>query len=97
MITRNPAKVKIIDQGSDEDVGLALFGYAHDQSQGFDNVATATNAQGVPVAEVAVKPGDEKRAMSLVDMLAPMGGSSKMVPRKDVVGSRINGLMGMIK
>lgn len=97
VITRNPAKIKIIDQGSDEDVGLALFGYAHDQSQGFDNVATATNAQGVPVAEVAVKPGDEKRAMSLVDMLAPMGGSSKMVPRKDVVGSRINGLMGMIK
>jgi hypothetical protein len=97
VITRDPRKVQVIDQGTDKDVGMVLFGYAHDQSRGFDNVGVAADAQGTPVAEVAARPGDEKRVMSLVDMLAPMGGSSKMVPRKDVVGSRINGLMGMIK
>lgn len=96
VITKNPAKVKIIDQGTEDEVGMALLGYAYDQSKGFDNVATATDKRGTPVAEVAVRPGDEQRAMSLVDMLAPEGGSAKLVPRGETVRSRMSGLLGMM-
>jgi hypothetical protein len=97
VITKNPGKVAIIDKGSDEQVGMALFGYAHDQSQGFNNVATATDRMGVPVAEIAAKPGDEQKVMSLVDMLAPEGGTSRLVPRSSTVRSRVSGLLGMIE
>ena len=96
VITKDPSKIPVIDQGSDEQVGMALFGYAHDQAQGFDNVAMATDQQGTPVAELAVKPGEERKAMSLVEMLAPSGGGSRLVPRKDVVNNRISGLMGAL-
>jgi hypothetical protein len=96
VITKNPAKVKIIDKGSEDEVGMALLGYAYDQSKGFDNVATATDRGGTPVAEIAARPGDEQRAMSLVDMLAPKGGGSKLVPRGDTVRQRVSGLLGMM-
>jgi hypothetical protein len=61
VITSDPAKVKVIDQGSERDVGMALFGYAHDQSKGFDNVAVAMDRAGTPVAELAIKPGQERQ------------------------------------
>ena len=59
VITSDPSKVKIIDQGSERDVGMALFGYAYDQANGFDNVAVARDRAGTPVAELAIKPGEE--------------------------------------
>jgi hypothetical protein len=93
VITTDPRKVQVIDQGSEEDVGRALFGYGYDQSQGFDTVGVATDAAGVPVAEVATRPGDEGAVMGLMEMLAPQGGTAKMVPRMDVVGQRVRGLM----
>jgi hypothetical protein len=94
VITTDPAKVEMIDRGTEEDVGRALFGYGYDQSLGFDSVGVATDSQGVPVAEVAVKPGDEDSVMSLIKMLAPSGGGAKMMPRGDVVSQRVNGLLG---
>lgn len=97
VITTDPAKVQIIDQGSEEDVGRALFGYGYDQSQGFDNVGVATDQQGVPVAEVAARPGDEESVMGLMKMLAPTGGAAKMMPRTAVVDQRVRGLMEMMK
>lgn len=93
VITSDPAKVKIIDKGSDRDVGMALFGYAYDQLKGFDNVAVAMDRMGTPVAEIAVKPGDEKRAMKAASALAPQGGLLDMVSREDAVGRRIKGLL----
>jgi hypothetical protein len=93
VITTDPAKVEMIDQGSEEDVGRALFGYGYDQANGFDTVGVATDAAGVPVAEVATRPGDEGAVISLMEMLTPQGGTAKMVPRMDVVGQRVRGLM----
>lgn len=97
VITTRPEKVKIIDEGSEEDVGRALFGYGYDQSQGFQNVGVAQNAAGTPVAEVAAKPGDEAKVMGLMKMLAPTGGAAKMMPRTAVVDQRVRGLMEMMK
>jgi hypothetical protein len=97
VITKNPAKVEIIDKGTEDEVGMALLGYAYDQRKGYDNVATATDGSGTPVAEIAAKPGDEKRAMSLVDMLAPEGGSARLVPRAATVRKRMSGLFGMME
>jgi hypothetical protein len=94
VITSNPAKVKIIDKGSERDVGMALFGYAHDQSKGFDNVAVAMDRNGTPVAELAIKPGEEKKAMRAASRLAPRGGLLDMVARGDVVNNRVQGLLG---
>lgn len=93
VITSNPSKVKIIDKGSDRDVGMALFGYAYDQQKGFDNVAVAMDRMGTPVAEIAINPGDEKRAMKAASALAPQGGLLDMVSREDAVGRRIKGLL----
>jgi hypothetical protein len=93
VITSNPAKVKIIDQGSERDVGMALFGYAHDQSKGFDNVAVAMDRNGIPVAELAIKPGQERQAMRAASLLAPDTGSTNMMSRGDVVNTRLKGLL----
>ena len=93
VITSEPSKVKIIDQGSERDVGMALFGYAHDQAKGFDNVAVAMDRSGTPVAELAIKPGQERRAMMAASLLAPSTGSTNMMSRGDVVKSRLKGLL----
>ena len=93
VITSDPSKVKIIDQGSERDVGMALFGYAHDQAKGFDNVAVAMDRSGIPVAELAIKPGQERRAMMAASLLAPSTGSTNMMSRGDVVKSRLKGLL----
>ena len=93
VITSNPAKVKIIDQGSERDVGMALFGYAHDQSKGFNNVAVAKDRNGIPVAELAIKPGQERQAMRAASLLAPDTGSTNMMSRGDVVNTRLKGLL----
>jgi hypothetical protein len=93
VITSNPAKVKIIDQGSERDIGMALFGYAHDQSKGFDNVAVAMDRNGIPVAELAIKPGQERQAMRAASLLAPDTGSTNMMSRGDVVNTRLKGLL----
>jgi hypothetical protein len=93
VITSDPSKVKIIDQGSERDVGMALFGYAHDQAKGFDNVAVAMDRSGTPVAELAIKPGQERRAMMAASLLAPSTGSTNMMSRGDVVKSRLKGLL----
>lgn len=93
VITSNPAKVKIIDQGSERDVGMALFGYAHDQAKGFDNVAVAMDKSGIPVAELAIKPGQERQAMRAASLLAPDTGSTNMMSRSDVVNTRLKGLL----
>jgi hypothetical protein len=97
VITTDPAKVQMIDQGTEEDVGRALFGYGYDQANGFDAVGVATDAAGVPVAEVAVQPGDEDSVMGLMKMLVPTGGAAKMMPRTAVVDQRVRGLMEMMK
>lgn len=97
VITKDPSKVQIIDQGTEDEVGMALLGYAYNQRDGYDSVATASDQNGTPVAEIAVRPGDEQRAMSLVDMLAPSGGNSALVPRADTVKRRVSGLLGMME
>ena len=96
VITKDPRKIDVIDKGSEEDVGLALFGYGYDQANGFDQVGVATDAQGTPVAEVAAKPGDESKVAGLMKMLAPTGGAAKMMPRTAVVDQRVRGLLGSI-
>ena len=93
VITSNPSKIKIIDQGSERDVGMALFGYAHDQLKGFDNVAVAMDRNGIPVAELAIKPGQEKQAMRAASLLAPETGSTNMMSRGDVISTRLKGLL----
>lgn len=93
VITSNPDKVKIIDQGSERDVGMALFGYSHDQSKGFDRVAVAMDRNGTPVAELAVKPGQEKQAMRAASKLMPQQGLLDLIGRGDVVNNRIQGLL----
>lgn len=93
VITSNPSKVKIIDKGSERDVGMALFGYAHDQSKGFDNVAVAMDKSGTPVAELAIKPGQEMKAMRAASLLAPESGAINMMSRGDVVNTRLKGLL----
>ena len=93
VITSDPKKVKIIDQGSERDVGMALFGYAHDQSRGFDNVAVAMDKNRTPVAELAIKPGQERAAMRAASLLAPSTGSTNMMSRGDVVKTRLKGLL----
>ena len=93
VITSDPSKVKIIDQGSERDVGMALFGYSYDQAKGFDNVAVAMDRSGIPVAELAIKPGQERRAMRAASLLAPDTGSTNMMSRGDVVNTRLRGLL----
>ena len=93
VITSDPSKVRIIDQGSERDVGMALFGYSYDQSKGFDNVAVAMDRSGIPVAELAIKPGQERRAMRAASLLAPDTGSTNMMSRGDVVNTRLKGLL----
>jgi hypothetical protein len=93
VITSDPSKVKIIDKGSERDVGMALFGYAHDQLKGFDNVAVAMDRAGTPVAELAIKPGQERQAMRAASLLAPDTGSTNMMSRGDVVSTRLKGLL----
>jgi hypothetical protein len=93
VITSDPSKVKIIDQGSERDVGMALFGYAHDQAKGFDNVAVAMDRAGTPVAELAIKPGQERMAMRAASLLAPDTGLTNMMSRGDVVNTRLRGLL----
>jgi hypothetical protein len=93
VITSDPEKVKIIDKGSERDVGMALFGYAHDQAKGFDNVAVAIDRSGIPVAELAIKPGQERQAMRAASLLAPDAGSTNMMSRGDVVNTRLRGLL----
>jgi hypothetical protein len=93
VITSNPDKIEMIDKGSERDVGMALFGYAYDQGKGFDNVAVAMDAMGTPVAELAIKPGEEKKAMKAASALAPRGGLLEMVTRGEAVGRRVKGLL----
>ena len=93
VITSDPSKVRIIDQGSERDVGMALFGYSYDQAKGFDNVAVAMDRSGIPVAELAIKPGQERRAMRAASLLAPDTGSTNMMSRGDVVNTRLRGLL----
>jgi hypothetical protein len=93
VITSDPEKVKIIDKGSERDVGMALFGYAYDQAKGFDNVAVAMDRNGTPVAELAIKPGEEKKAMRAVSKLMPKNGLLDMIARNDVVNNRMQGLL----
>lgn len=93
VITSDPKKVKIIDQGSEKDVGMALFGYAYDQAKGFDKVAVAMDRNGTPVAELAVKPGQEKQAMRAASRLMPQQGLLDMIGRGDAVNNRIQGLL----
>ncbi len=93
VITSNPEKVKIIDRGSEKDVGMALFGYAYDQAKGFDKVAVAMDRNGTPVAELAVKPGQEKQAMRAASKLMPQQGLLDMIGRGDAVNNRIQGLL----
>ena len=93
VITSDPAKVRIIDKGSEKDVGMALFGYAHDQTKGFDNVAVAMDRNRIPVAELAINPGQERQAMRAASLLAPDTGSTNMMSRGDVVNTRLRGLL----
>lgn len=93
VITSNPAKVKIIDQGSERDVGMALFGYAHDQAKGFNQVAVAMDSNGTPVAELAIKPGQERQAMRAASKLMPQNGLLDMIGRSDAVNNRVQGLL----
>jgi hypothetical protein len=93
VITSDPAKIKIIDKGSERDVGMALFGYAYDQAKGFDNVAVAMDRNGTPVAELAIKPGEEKKAMRAASKLMPKNGLLDMIARNDVVNNRMQGLL----
>lgn len=96
VITKDPRKVDLINKGTDEQVGQALFGYAYDQRNGYSDVATAEDANGIPVAELAVKPGDEQKAMGLAEMLAPSGGRATLSPRMGTVNKRLQGLMGLM-
>lgn len=93
VVTSDPRKVEIIDKGSERDVGMALFGYAYDQSKGFDHVAVAMDRDGTPVAELAVKPGQEKKAMRAAAKLVPQNGLLDMIGRGDAVGNRLQGLL----
>ena len=94
VITSDPSKVSVIDRGSERDVGMALFGYGYDQSQGFKDVAVAMDRNGTPVAELAIKPGEEMQAMRAASKLMPSQGLLDMISRKNVVNKRVNTLLG---
>ena len=94
VITSDPSKVSVIDRGSESDVGMALFGYGYDQSQGFKDVAVAMDRNGTPVAELAIKPGEEMHAMRAASKLMPSQGLLDMISRENVVNKRVNTLLG---
>lgn len=96
VITKDPRKVAVIDRGSEEQVGLALFGYGHDQMQGGSMAAVASNVQGVPVAELATPdhPAGMMQAMQAAGLLAPDGGRVDLMPKKDAAARRLQGLLG---
>jgi hypothetical protein len=94
VITSDPSKVSVIDRGSERDVGMALFGYGYDQSQGFKDVAVAMDRNGTPVAELAIKPGEEMQAMRAASKLMPSQGLLDMISRENVVNKRVNTLLG---
>lgn len=97
VITTNPAKIGVIDSGDEEQVGLALFGYGFNQMNGgADMAAIATNAAGIPVAELATssQPGEMVKALNAAGLLAPDGGNVTMKPRKDAALQRLVGLLG---
>jgi len=56
-------------------------------------VAVAMDKAGTPVAELAIKPGQERRAMRAASLLAPDTGSTNMMSRGDVVNTRLRGLL----
>ena len=63
------------------------------KAKGFDNVAVAMDRSGIPVAELAIKPGQERRAMRAASLLAPDTGSTYLMSRGDVVNTRLRGLL----
>lgn len=96
VITTRPEKIPVIDSGTEEQVGIALFGYGYDQSKGGDMAAVASNAQGTPVAELATSkaPGQMTAAMQAAGLLAPHGGKVDLIPKKDAALRRLTGLLG---
>jgi hypothetical protein len=48
---------------------------------------------GTPVAELAIKPGEEKKAMRAASKLMPKNGLLDMIARNDVVNNRMQGLL----
>jgi len=96
VLTTNPAKISVIDNGTEEQVGQAIFGYGYDQSQGGNMAAVATNQQGTPVAEIAAPSNGSgmMQAMQAAGLLAPAGGAVNLKPRKDAAMQRMVGLLG---
>ena len=94
VITKDPAKIKIIHEGDEKAVGQALFGFDHDQSKGFDAAAVAHNAAGVPVAELATPMARLGEAVKAAGLLAPEVGGVSVKPRGQAVAERLHGLLG---
>jgi hypothetical protein len=94
VITKDPAKIKIIHEGDEKAVGQALFGFDHDQSKDFDAGVVAHNAAGVPVAELATPNSKMTEAVKAAGLLAPTGGGVVVKPRGQIVAERVTGLLG---
>jgi len=49
---------------------------------------------GTPVAELAIKPGEEMQAMRAASKLMPSQGLLDMISRENVVNKRVNTVLG---
>ena len=83
----------MIDQGTDEDVAQALFGVRLSQDGTEEFAAVARNADGIPVAELAVKPEQMMQGLLAAQMNMPKGGLLSIEPKQELIAQRLKGLM----
>ena len=93
VLTTDPRKAMMIDQGTDEDVAQALFGVRLSQDGTEEFAAVARNADGIPVAELAVKPEQMMQGLLAAQMNMPKGGLLSIEPKQELIAQRLKGLM----
>lgn len=94
VLTTDPRKAAMIANGTDEDVSEALFGVRLSQDGSETSAAVARNADGVPVAEIALKPGQMMQGLLAAQMNLPKGGLLSVEPKQDLIEQRMRGLVG---
>lgn len=94
VLTSDPRKAMMIDRGTDEDVSEALFGVRLQQDGTETQAAVARNADGIPVAEIALKPGQMMQGLLAAQMSLPKGGLLSIEPKEQLIAKRLKGLMG---
>lgn len=95
VITKDPNKIKLIARGDEREIGQALFGFYHEQQGTEELGVVAKNAQGIPVAELAVpnNPQVMQQALQAAQALAPRNGQVAIDSKQNILNARA-GLLG---